>query len=1081
VAFSRAPARSAAPSAEERAALEDALRDTAWNISRAAERLGITRNAIRYRIEKYGLTPEAMSPRRGGRPPASVPVAPPPRPAAAETPATELRRLTFLRVHFASRADSQVVTAGRIDETLLDKIAMFGGTPAPVPADDDLVAVFGLTPVEDGPRRAANAALTAQREVARDETGVVTALIHVASVPIQRLGTDIEVEAGAAQEVASGLDAMMRELARPGIFVTEATAPFLQRRFDLARAASNLYRLVGPERARLGEGTGGRLATFVGRQQELHFLTDRFAAAARGHGEIVGVAGAAGLGKSRLLIELRQALQGSGATVLEGHCASHGAAMAYLPIREVVRGALGIAEGDGFHEVERTIRAGLIDLGLPEAEATPLLLHFLGLDEAEPPAVSLGPEVVRARTFEIVRGLLLARSRRQPLVLAIEDLHWIDRTSEDLLAALADSVAGAPVLLVTTYRPGYQPVWMGRSYATQIALQPLTPDDGARVVRSLLGENAVEESVIQLIIERAEGNPFFLEELAREVREQGGRALSPKVPETVEAVLLARLDRLPPADRQLLQAAAVVGRTVPGFLLNAVTSLGQEERRAGLKRLRAAEFLYEQAEGSDAAHVFSHVLTQEVASQSLPADDRGRLHARIAEALEGLEPARQVQYVERLAHHCLRGRLWAKAVTYNRQAGHRALARSAYRESAQCFEQALEAVRGLPEGRDTLELGIDLRCELRTVLFPLGRHERILNELHTAQGLAERLGDKPRLTRVLAYLADGLRLRGDHERALECGQRALALVQEHGDLALQVAVNNYLGQICYDLGQYARASCFFAANVERLVGGLSQDRLGLPFLSSVHSRTWLVFCLSELGDFGVALRRAQEAVELAKSADHPFSLTSAFAGLGRVHLRRGQLDDALPALETAWELSRRWNIGLWAPILGSVLGYAYALRGRLREGILLLEQGVEQQERIKQLTGHALRMATLGEAYLLDGQVAAARALAPRVLALAREQKERGHEAYALHLVARAVAAGDPDSAEPHYDAAISLTRELGMRPLLARCLLDLGRAHLGRGARQPARDALTAAVSLLGEMDMGIWRREAETSLAAL
>ena len=465
-----------------------------------------------------------------------------------------------------------------------------------------------------------------------------------------------------------------------------------------------------------------------------------------------------------------------------------------------------------------------------------------------------------------------------------------------------------------------------------------------------------------------------------------------------------------------------------------------------------------------------------MAYQSLPAEDRSRLHARIAEFLERLDPARQAEHVERLAHHCLRGQLWSKAVMYLRQAGHRALARSAYRESAQCFEQALEALRALPEGREQLELAVDLRFELRTVLTPLGQHERILDELRDAEALAGRLGDQARLARVSAYLADGLRLRGDHERALVCGQRALAIVQQHRDLTLEVAVTNYLGQICFDLGQYTRARDFFAANVARLVGELSRDRLGLPFLSSVHSRTWLVLCLSELGGFEEALRRAQEAVELAQSVDHPFSLTSAFAGLGRIHLRRGHLDEAIPALERALELSTRWSIGLWAPILGSVLGYGYALCGRLREGIALLEGAVQQQERIKQMTGHALRMASLAEAYLLDGQVAAARALGPRALALAREQKERGNEAYALRLLAILEEPGA--AAETHYRDAISLAEELGMRPLQARCLLGLGRFQGRHGARQAAAGTLTTAVGLLREMDLGIWRHEGETAL---
>ena len=352
----------------------------------------------------------------------------------------------------------------------------------------------------------------------------------------------------------------------------------------------------------------------------------------------MGIAGAAGLGKSRLLLELRQRLEGSPAVFLEGHCVSHGSAMAYLPIREVVRRVLGITERDGPDDVEHRIRTGLGELGLPDAEAAPLLLHFLGLDDADARVESPGPEVTRTRTFEVIRGLLLALSRKQPLVIAIEDLHWIDRTSEDVLAALADGIAGAPILLLTTYRTGYQPAWMGRSYATQIGLQPLAPEDGARVVRSLLGEEVVEDSVVQLILERAEGNPFFLEELVREVREQGGHALSPTVPETVEAVLMARIDRLPVADRQLLQAAAVIGRTVPAFVLEAVSDLREDDLRAGLRRLLASEFLYDQAAAREAGHVFSHGLTQEVAYQSLAVEDRCRLHARIADVWSDSTP-----------------------------------------------------------------------------------------------------------------------------------------------------------------------------------------------------------------------------------------------------------------------------------------------------------------------------------------------------------------------------------------------------------------------------------------------------------
>jgi DNA-binding NtrC family response regulator len=756
-AEANAPTTGAASGAE-RAALEEALRETDWNISRAAARLGITRNTIRYRMEKHGLRPDGAAPRRGRGQASATPAGPlgapvdaaPARPEEGTAPRRETRRLTLLRARLTPRADAQLITAGRLDETFLDKVTTFGGRVETADAGD-AVALFGLEPVEDAPRRAATAAMAVQREVAREETGVVSILIHVAPVPIERRGEVVEPDPEVIRETVRGLDEILGAQGRPGIFASEAAVPLLQRRFDLAPAGPALHRVVGSERAELGAGPGGRLSPFVGRQQELQFLSARLAAVARGHGGIVGVVGAAGLGKSRLLLEFRQQLKEASAAFLEGHCASHGSAIAYLPIMDVVRLALGLAESGPVAAAARQIRAAVDELGLP-VEAVPVLLRFLGLDGADEP--QSGPEAARARAFEVIRAVLLGLSRRHPLVVAVEDLHWIDRASEELLASLADVVAGAPILLITTYRPGYQPPWMGRSYATQLALQPLARDDGAQIVRALLGDDAVDDGVASVILERAEGNPFFLEELVREVRERGGREPTPAVPETVEAVLMARLDRLPLADRHLLQSAAVIGRRVPAFLLWAVSDLSEEALRSGLRRLRSAEFLYEEFGSREAAHVFSHVLTQEVAYQSLPAEDRRRLHARIAQFLGQLDPARQAEHSEQLAHHCRHGELWPQAVAHLRQAGQRALARAAHRESAQCFEQALEAVRALPEGRAQLELGVDLRLDLCAVLGALGQPERVARELREAQAFAARLGDPTRLARLAALRTD---------------------------------------------------------------------------------------------------------------------------------------------------------------------------------------------------------------------------------------------------------------------------------------------------------------------------------------
>jgi DNA-binding NtrC family response regulator/tetratricopeptide (TPR) repeat protein len=1075
------PPRVEAGASEERAALEQALRETDWNISRAAARLGITRNTIRYRLEKYGLH-AAAAPRRGRRPEpdpvnaapaaAAEPVAEPATPAAASAmPRVETRRVTVLRARLAARSDAAVITAGRIDETLLDKVHMFGGSLEPG-ENGEMVAVFGLEPVEDAPRRAASAAMAMQREVARDRTGVVSVLIHVVSLPIHRRGEAVEADASALRDVVTSLDDLLGDAAPSGVFLTEATAPFLQRRFDLSPAPPALLRIAGAERASAAAEVGGRLAAFVGREQELQFLTARFAAVARGHGEVVGISGVAGLGKSRLLLEFRQQLKGTPALLLEGHCASYGGAITYLPVQEVLRGALGITERDRPGEAEAQIRAALGELGLSAPEATPLLMHVLGLGEGEDTPLAGGPEAAKARAFEVIRGVLLGLSRRQPLVVAIEDLHWIDGTSEELLASLADVLAGAPVLLVATYRPGYQPAWMGRSYATQIALQPLGPEDGAQVVRSLLGAEGAAEPVVQLILQRAEGNPFFLEELVREVREQGGRAPAQAVPETVEAVLLARLDRLPFADRQLLQAAAVIGRTVPTFLLWAVSDLSEDDLRSGLRRLRGAEFLYEQA-GGEAAHVFAHVLTQEVAYQSLPAEDRSRLHARIAEFLETLDPARRAAHLDRLADHCLHGQLWPRAVHYLRQAAQRALVRSAYRESAQRLEEALEALGRLPETRESLEQAIDVRFDLRNALQPLGEFDRIARELRRAEGLATALGDGQRLGRALAYLTDYWRLMGDGERAMEAGRRALEIADAHGDVTLQVAARTWVGQLAYASADYRQAIDLFRRNVETLSGTLALERLGMPQLPAVHSRTCLAWCLAELGEFPEAISRGREGMHLARGVDHPLSLAVAGAGLGTALVRRGDFAEGATVLEDALARCQTGNLPLWIPRLVSALGAAYAATGRARLALPLLEAAVGQAQGMALIRGLSLLVGVWSYASLLAGDRAGARERGRRALDLAREHREPGYEAWILRLQAEVALRGRPmlaAEAEALFGEALARARALGMRPLVAHCHLGLARLchHLDRGDEAERHRAEAAA--LYAAMEMRFW-----------
>ena len=1075
----------------------EVLRKTNWNISRTASLLGISRNTLRARIEKYGLrSGEAPAPARRTEPrraraspaPPAVqspaPAPPAPAPAAFRW---ERRRVTLLRVTLiAASAPEAPLETGRALELMLGKIQSFGGriegrSPAGV------IAVFGLDPTEDAPSHAAHAAMAIEKAVERSRqegaTGpAIKVALHTAQVLVGQGAGAAELDLEGKQVACAVLDTLIERALPDTALVSNATAPFLERGFELIEhrgeelAGDRAFVLAGRERT--GLGRSGRAPTFVGRHREIELLWSRLESASRGQGQVVGISGEAGIGKSRLIFEFRESLAGKPILHFEGQCRSYGTAVPYLPVLDVLKALCRIAETDNPATMAEKARTALLDAGLDLLEHAPYLLHVLGIEPEANHLVALGPDVTKVRVIEALRQMLLRRSRENPLVVVVEDLHWIDRTSEECFASLAELVGGLRLLLVCTYRHGYRPPWIEKSYATQVALQPLAPEDGVRILRWVLGEDHASDALVALIVAKAEGNPFFLEELARAVREHGGALPPIGVPDTIQEVLLARIERLPPGDKRLLEVAAVVGKDVSVSVVRALTDMRDDALQGAFARLKSAEFLYETGAGPDAEYTFKHTLTHEVAYESLRPEQRRRLHARIVETIERFHPDRLVEHAERLAHHASRGEIWDKGVTYMRQAGAKALAGSAYREAVTCFEHALAALSHLPESRAMLEQMIDLRFELRTAFTPLGEHARILEHLREAEAVAEALDDQRRLGRVAAYLTDYFRLTGQHELARESGRRSLALAEALGDFPLQVATNTYLGQVHYDLGRYRDGTGFFQRNVERLVGDLTFERFGLPFLSSVHSRVWLVLCLSELGEFAEGITHGEEAMRLAESADHPLSLVSVHAALGQLRLRKGDVLLAIPALERGLEISRAWSIRLWVPVLASALGYAYALTGRLGEAVPLLEQAIEQQISMGRMASHSARLVSLGEAYLMCGRARDAATVAGRSLTLSRERTERGNEASALRLLGAIADRADPvdtENAEACYRQAMALAGELSMRPLVARCHLGLGALYRQQGRRASAGDHLAAATALFRELDMDFWLQRSE------
>jgi tetratricopeptide (TPR) repeat protein len=853
-----------------------------------------------------------------------------------------------------------------------------------------------------------------------------------------------------------------------------------------------VFELIGAStvRRRLQAAVARGLTRFVGRQTELDALSHAQERAGAGHGQVVALVGEAGVGKSRLVYEFIHLHRTHAWLVLESASVSYGKATPYFPVIDLLKRYAHVEEHDDTRTIRAKVTGQVLTLDETLQDTIPALLALLDALPEESPFLRLDPPQRRQRTLTALKRVLLRESQVQPLLLVCEDLHWIDTETQALLDSLVESLPTAQLLLLVNYRPEYQHGWGSKTYYTQLRLDPLPPLSADALLHALLGDDASLKPLIHLLIARTEGNPFFLEESVRTLVETGvlqgergayhlGQALQTiQVPATVQAVLAARIDRLPFEEKGLLQTAAVIGNEVPLPLLQAIADMPEEALHRSLAHLQVTEFLYETRLFPECEYTFKHALTHEVAYGSLLQERRRVLHARIVEALEALAGDRVAEQVERLAHHAVRGEVWAKAVPYCQQAGARANDRAAFHEAVAAFEQALQALAHLPEPGDTRVLAIELRLALGGALRVLGEYGRNLALLGEAEALARALDDRTRLGLVLASMGQVRRITGDHDGAMAAGQQALALAVELGDSALQGQASYNLGQAYFAIGDFGRAAELLRRNVE------AADReAGTPSTGwRIESRAFLARTLSTLGAFAEGRRHGEEALRLATLAGRGQTPIVAHGCLGHLYFAQGNLGHAIRVFDQGLALCRASGNRAWLPTIAAHLGAAYALQGRLAEGRTLLEEAISEDIRTGALREHSHRVAWLSEVCRLAGRGEEAWQHACQALDLARQLKERGNEARALHQLGVVHAHTDPPDAaqaEVHYQQALALAEALGMRPLQAHCHRGLGTLYATIGQQEQARTELSAAIELYRAMDMAFWLPQTEAALA--
>jgi class 3 adenylate cyclase/tetratricopeptide (TPR) repeat protein len=995
-------------------------------------------------------------------------------------------------------------------ERMMEAVHRYEGTVNQV-MGDGIMALFGAPlALEDHAVRACFAALAMRQSLRVFAAGPesrgmdirVRIGLNSGEVVVRSISSDLRMDYSAIGQTTH-LASRMEQMAPPdSIFITHSVLRLAEGFVAAPPVGSvsvkglknlvDVYELTGAgyRGTRLQAAAARGLTPFIGREADLEKIAQAQASAMQGRGQVVALIGEPGVGKSRLVWEGTTSSRVRGWLLLETAALAYTKSTPYRVAVDCLKGYLQIEPDDDHHKIAEALEGKLAGLGSGLLELLPAFQSLLDIPVADEGWPALDAMVRRQRILDALRRLFLRESQIQPLFLVIEDLHWIDSESEAFLDSFVEGLAAARIFFLATYRPEYRHDWSHHTYFTPLPINTLTAASTDQLAATLLG-HAVEPIRLRLV-QLTEGNPLFLEESVRTLVETGllvgrrgeytaaGEVTDLEIPPTVQAVLSARIDRLPPEDKILLQIAAVIGKDIPLPLLRAIVDEREDVVRARLARLRAAEFLYEAQLFPVLEYTFKHALTHDVAYASLLQEHRRALHARILSVIESMHADRLAEHTERLADHATAAGAWNKAVDYHRRAAERAMTRSAHREAVKRFDRALEAIAHLPETHETLEKSADLRIDTRKALFPLGQYARGLDRLREAELIAQKLGDRQRLARIAAAMMATFWWMGRYDLSLEAGTRALSAAESAGDLALQIEVTFRVAQSHQGLGDYRKAIQFYQRNVEVIGPARRFERFGLAILPALFCESYLIWCLAELGDFKTGAARSLGVLAAARESTHPYSLITANYCTGRHELIRGEVPRAIPRLEEAFELTRVHEYPVWFPGTASALGYAYFLAGRHVEGLSLMEQAVERAGQLAQTFAHALRLVFLADALRALGRRDAAQERAAQALEVARTHQEAGSVAYALRTLGDVHAEDDTERARSCFEEAAEIATRLGMRPLVAHCHFGLGELLRRRSEFAASAEKLRTVVALYGDLDMESWRQRAESALSS-
>jgi predicted ATPase/class 3 adenylate cyclase len=984
----------------------------------------------------------------------------------------------------------------QIYELLIHKVHDYEGTVNEM-TGDGIMALFGAPiALEDAPQRAIRSALTIHREMARfsdrikqEREGIPSLKmrvgIHTGPVVVGTLGNNLRVEFKAVGDTVN-LASRVEGLADPGAtFVTLDTFKLTEGLFRFEALGEKevkgkaepvkVYRAIAPStrRTRFDVSAERGLTPFVGRERELELLIEGFQRAKEGRGQAFSIVSEAGVGKSRLLYEFRKTVNNEDVMFLEGKCLSYSRGVAYHLHVDTLKANFDISESDGDSEIREKIKRGLKIIGADEASTLPYLLELFSVKESGIDKIPLSPEAKKDRIMEAVKRITLKGSEIRPLILAYEDLHWVDKSSEDVLKYVLESIPGARILMIFTYRPEFVHTWGGKSYHSQVTLNRLSNRESLAMVAYLLDTEEIDKDLEELILEKTEGVPFFIEEFIKSlqdlkiIKRKDNKFYLAKdmkdliIPSAIQDVIMARVDSLPEGAKGVLQTGSVAGREFSHDLIERVMGLSETDLLSHLSVLKDSELLYERGIYPQSTYIFKHALIQDAAYLSLLKSTCQKYHRKIAQVLEKNFPDTMETQPELLAHHYTEAGLNEQAVAYWHQAGQRATQRSAHVEAINNLTKGLEVLMTLPDTLERAQQELDLQTTLGPVLMAVKGFGSLDTERAYARAreLCGQVGETSQLFPVLHGLFRFHMNRAELQTTRELGEQLFSLAKRVQDPALLLEAHRVLGLTMFWLGEMAPAR----ANLEQGVALYDpQQHRSHAFVygqdPGVACQSFGAMPIWVLGYPDQALQSIHEALALAQELTHPFSLVYALTITTLLHQFRREGQAVQERAETLMTLSTEQGFPHWLAYGTILRGWALTAQGEGAEGIAQMRQGLVAHRATGAQVHRPYFLALLAEAYGKVGQPEEGLMLLVEALAMVDNTGERNWEAE-LHrrkgellLMQQGQKVGE---AEECFRQALDIARHQQAKSLELRAAMSLNRLWQQQGKQEEAHQLL--------------------------